>query len=69
MKSALYVEYQEKQLEESTLIEKAKQLWSDISGQDKKKAKLTSLQLYIKPEENMVYCVFNEDTKGEFSLD
>lgn len=66
MKSTLYVEYQEKQLEEKDLVAKAKKIWTS-SG--KKVSELTSLQLYVKPEENMVYCVFNEDTKGEFTLD
>lgn len=66
MKSTLYVEYQEKQLEEKDLIAKAKKIWTDGG---KKASDLTSLQLYVKPEENMVYCVFNEGDKGEFSLD
>lgn len=66
MKSTVYIEYQEKQLFESNLIKNAKKVWTD-SG--KKVSELTSLQIYVKPEENMVYCVFNEDTKGEFSLD
>ena len=66
MKSTLYVEYQEKQLAEKDLVTKAKKLWTD-SG--KKASELTSLQLYVKPEENMVYCVFNEDITDSFSLD
>ena len=66
MKSTLYVEYQEKQLDEKELIAKAKKIWTE-SG--KKASELTSLQLYIKPEDNMVYCVFNDDIKGEFTLD
>ena len=66
MKSNLYVEYQEKQLDEKELIAKAKKVWTDGG---KKASELSSLQLYVKPEENMVYCVFNEDGKGEFSLD
>lgn len=66
MKSTLYVEYQEKQMDEKDLIAQAKKIWT---GSGKKISELTSLQLYVKPEENMAYCVFNEDTKGEFSLD
>lgn len=66
MKSTLYVEYQEKQLEEKDLVAKAKQVWTSTG---KKVSELTSLQLYVKPEENMVYCVFNEDITGEFPLD
>ncbi|MDE5863952.1 MAG: hypothetical protein K2H34_06360, partial [Lachnospiraceae bacterium] len=48
------------------LIAKAKKVWT---GSGKKVSELTSLQLYVKPEENMVYCVFNEDNHGEFTLD
>ena len=66
MKSTLYVEYQEKQMDEKDLIAKAKKIWT---GSGNKVSDLTSLQLYVKPEENMTYCVFNDETKGEFSLD
>lgn len=66
MKSTLYVEYQEKQLVEKDLIAKAKKVWT---GNGKKISELTSLQLYVKPEENKVYCIFNEDIKGDFTLD
>ncbi|MGN0496795.1 MAG: DUF6465 family protein [Lachnospiraceae bacterium] len=66
MKSTVYVEYQEKQLQEKDLIAKAKKLWT---GSGKKVADLKSLQLYVKPEENMAYCVFNDDEKAEFTLD
>lgn len=66
MKSTLYVEYEEKQLAEKDLVTKAKKVWTE-SG--KKVSELTSLQVYVKPEENKAYCVFNDEIKGEFSLD
>ncbi len=66
MKSTVYVEYQEKQLEEKELIAKAKKVWTSTG---KKVSELTSLQLYVKPEENMAYCVFNDDMTSEFPLD
>lgn len=66
MKSTMYVEYQEKQLNETDLVKNAKKIWTSMG---KKVSELTSLQVYVKPEENMAYCVFNEDIKGEFSLD
>ncbi len=66
MKSTLYVEYQEKQMNEKDLVAKAKQIWTD---EGRKISALTSLQLYVKPEENMAYYVFNDEIKGEFSLD
>lgn len=66
MKSTLYVEYQEKQLDEKDLVTRAKKIWTNNG---KKVSELTSLQLYVKPEENMAYCVFNDDIRGEFTLD
>lgn len=66
MKSTLYVEYQEKQMDEKELVAKAKKIWTDGG---RKVSELTSLQLYVKPEENMAYCVFNDDIQDEFSLD
>ena len=66
MKSTLYIEYQEKQLNEKDLVAKAKQLWTE-SG--KKASELASLQVYIKPEENMAYCVYNDDITNSFTLD
>jgi hypothetical protein len=66
MKSTLYVEYQEKQLAEKDLVAKAKALWTE---KGKKVSELTSLHLYVKPEENKAYCVFNDEDKAEFTLD
>ncbi len=66
MKSTLYVEYQEKQLDEKDLVARAKKIWTNNG---KKVSELTSLQLYVKPEENMAYCVFNDDIRDEFTLD
>lgn len=66
MKSTFYVEYYGKQIDESTLIKQAKAIWTNSK---KKLTDLHSLELYIKPEENMVYYVFNHDDSGSFSID
>lgn len=66
MKSNFYIEYYGKQIEEADLIKKAKAIWTK-SG--KKVADLTSLNLYVKPEENMAYYVFNDDETGNFSIE
>ncbi|MGN0437690.1 MAG: DUF6465 family protein [Lachnospiraceae bacterium] len=66
MKTALYVEYQEKQIQEKDLIAKAKDIWK-ASG--KKVSDMKELNVYVKPEENMAYCVFNDDETAEFTLD
>lgn len=66
LKSTFYLEFYGKQLDQADLVKAAKSIWTK-SG--KKASELTSLQLYVKPEENMVYYVFNEDETGSFSID
>lgn len=68
MKSSFFVEYYGKQVEDAALIKAAKEIWTK-SG--KKAADLKSLNLYVKPEENKVYCVFNDDVDNtvSFSID
>ncbi len=65
MKSNLYLEYQEKQINEADLIAQAKKLWKDAGHTA---ASLKSIKLYVKPEEDMVYYVMNDDTEGSFGL-
>ncbi len=66
MKSTFYVEYYGKQIDEASLIKEAKAIWTK-SG--KKAADLKSLNLYIKPEENTAYYVFNDDESGSFVIE
>ena len=66
MKSTFYVEYYGKQIDEASLIKEAKAIWTK-SG--KKAVDLKSLNLYIKPEENTAYYVFNDDESGSFVIE
>lgn len=66
MKSTFYIEYYGKQLDEAILVKEAKAIWTK-SG--RKAADLKTLNLYVKPEENMVYYVFNDDETGSFAID
>ncbi|MBQ7707250.1 MAG: hypothetical protein IJT72_05680 [Lachnospiraceae bacterium] len=66
MKSTFYVEYYGKQIDQAVLIKEAKEIWTK-SG--KKAADLKSLNLYIKPEENTAYYVFNDDESGSFVIE
>ena len=66
MKSTFYIEYYGKQVEQAALVKEAKSIWTK-SG--KKAADLKSLDLYIKPEENTAYYVFNEDESGSFVIE
>lgn len=65
MKSTFYVEFYGKQIDQADLIKEAKSIWTK-SG--KKAADLTSVELYVKPEDNKAYYVFNEDETGSFDL-
>ncbi len=66
MKSTFYLEFYGKQIDQTELVKAAKAIWTK-SG--KKAADLKTLNLYVKPEENMVYYVFNDDESGSFSID
>lgn len=66
MKSTFYIEYYGKQIDESLLVKTAKSIWTKGGN---KLADLKSLDLYVKPEENMAYYVFNGDISGSFPVD
>ncbi len=65
MKANVYVEFYGKQLVEADLVAAAKKIWTNKGN---KCADLKKLNLYIKPEDNTVYCVFNDDETDSFSL-
>ena len=65
MKSAFYIEYAGNQVEDKAVIAQAKAIWTQ---QGNKMKDLTSLNLYVKPEENAVYYVFNDEISGQFPL-
>ena len=65
MKSAFYIEYSGNQVEDKAIVAQAKAIWTQ---QGNKVKDLTSLNLYVKPEENAVYYVFNDEISGQFPL-
>ena len=65
MKTALYVEFAGKQLEDKAAIAKAKEIWVE---QGNKIKDIKTLNLYVKPEESTVYYVINDDFSGSFSM-
>ena len=68
MKSTFTVEFSGNQAESKDVIAKAKKVWVDEGGQNRKVKDLKTLDLYVKPEENAVYYVFNEEESGSFPL-
>jgi SUMO ligase MMS21 Smc5/6 complex component len=65
MKTTSYVEVYGMQIAQAELIQTAKDIWKK-SG--KKVSDLKSLKLYLKPEDQMVYYVFNDDEEGSFPI-
>lgn len=66
MKATFYLEYYGKQIDEAVLVNEAKKIWKD-SGRNA--SELKSLSLYVKPEENTAYYVFNDDETGSFVIE
>ncbi len=61
MKSSLFVEYQDIQIDEKVLIKKAKDVWT---AEGNKLKDIKTLNLYVKPEDNAVYYVINDTFTG-----
>lgn len=61
-----YIEYQNETYNEAELVALAEKLWT--KDMKRKAADLKSLELYIKPQERMAYCVFNKKEKGSFAI-
>ena len=55
-----------KSYSQEDLLKIAKDVWKYDLKQ--KAADLTSIELYVKPEENMVYYVMNKETTGSFYI-
>ena len=68
MKSTFNVEFGGNKIESKDVIAAAKKIWVDEGNKNRKVKDLAQLDLYVKPEENAVYYVFNEEETGSFPL-
>ena len=66
IKSEISVQFGGKSYSQEELLKIAKDVWKYDLKQ--KAADLTSVELYVKPEENMVYYVMNKETTGSFYI-
>ena len=66
LKSEISVQFGGKSYSHEDLLKIAKDVWKYDLKQ--KAADLTSVELYVKPEENMVYYVMNKETTGSFYI-
>ena len=65
-KTDMYIEFHSKKISEEALIKSAKDIWKyDLK---RRVSELDSIELYVKPEEDMVYYVMNGEVKGSFSI-
>ena len=65
MKSNVILEFQGNQVEVKDIVEMAKKTWKDSGN---KVSDLKDMRLYVKPEENAIYYVFNDSVDGRLSL-
>ncbi len=66
LKSSVCVQFSGKSYSEEDLVKMAKDVWKFDLKQ--KLGDLTSVELYVKPEENTVYYVMNKDYAGSFYI-
>lgn len=66
LKSEISVQFGGKSYSQEDLLKIAKDVWKYDLKQ--KAADLTSIELYVKPEESMVYYVMNKETTGSFYI-
>lgn len=66
LKSSVCVQFSGKSYSEEDLVKIAKDVWKYDLKQ--KLSDLNSVELYVKPEENMVYYVMNKDYAGNFYI-
>ena len=65
MKTSLFLEYQDLQIEEKSIIASIKELWIKDGNKIKD---IQDLRIYVKPEEYAAYYVINDDYSGKINL-
>jgi hypothetical protein len=65
LKTNFYVEFYGEQVNQEEIINEAKKIWKDAGN---KAADLKKIEIYIKPEDDRVYYVFNDDYTGSFPI-
>ena len=65
-KSALHIQFSGKSYSQEDLVKMAQDVWKYDLKQ--KVRELASIDLYVKPEENKVYYVMNQEFTGDFNI-
>lgn len=66
VKETVYLQYLGKEINKDDLMKSVKEIWT--KQMKKKVSDLKSVALYLKPEENMVYYVINDEFTGNIAL-
>lgn len=66
LKSEMHIQFDGKSYEQDDLVKIAKDVWKYDLKQ--KVSDLTSIELYVKPEESVVYYVMNNEFSGSFYI-
>lgn len=66
MKTNVYLEFFGEQIKEADLVSQAKEIWVKDGH---KASDLKKIELYVKPEDNRVYYVFNNNESGFFHIE
>ena len=65
-KSSIYVQFSGKSYSQEELVKMAQDVWKYDLKQ--KVRELATIELYVKPEENKVYYVMNQEFTGDFNI-
>lgn len=65
MKTQIFIQHNGTQLGNKEICDQVKNLWVEAGNKIKE---ITSLNIFIKPEDNMIYYVVNENFTGGFPL-
>ncbi len=66
VKNNIVLQYGDKSVSYDEIAQDAKNVWVYDLGH--KESEITSMDLYVKPEEDRVYYVINETTVGSFAI-
>ena len=65
-KAEVILQFAGKSYTQDDFVKTAKEIWKNELK--KKASEMTSMELYVKPEESKVYYVFNETECGSFEI-
>ncbi len=65
MKTSCYIEFYGEQVSQKELEDTVKHIWTDAGN---KASDISSIEMYLKPEDDKVYYVINGSETGSFEI-